>query len=238
MRSLEGQVTALTSTLDELGPTATAVSHDNEINHWSLTRLPGTTTAPRESLNTTTFSRALSDFASLNWLLLGSSGDRPPLFTGPTGRFSIYKRKILPTFEDAQSQALTVQPPSRSHIPVTEADISLDMDTKSHLRELFLRTVNVYYKFVDPEWLIFSHMFPHNDLALQFLYSTIFAVTSHISPRVDEITAVALMMFAEKLAMECCQDHLCLPVVQALLILAWYKQTVLDSARGYMYHCE
>ena len=229
VQSLEEQVALLTSRLCHT-PTSEQPSPP------SSTVLA--TTQPSGGFNTSTdrLSRALTEFASLTWAPHSWSSSQLPLFSGPAGRFSIPFRKELPTFEDvADSPNAPCSPFSGS--PTPTACPSLDLGLKRHLKEVFLNQINIHYNFVDPSWLLFSDVFPDNDIALQFLYGAIFAVSSHISPKTDESTTVSLLAFAEKRAMECCQEHLCLPVVQALLILAWYKQTIQASAHGYMYHC-
>jgi hypothetical protein len=142
-------------------------------------------------------------------------------------------RQAVPTFENTDNLNFSIP----SSVDIRPADIAMGLDLKMHLKELFLTHINVYYNFVDSNWLLFSDNFPENDTVLQLLYSAIFAAASHLSPQTNEGTTAALLKYAEKLVAGCCNDHLCLPVVKALLILAWYKHSTMRWAQGYMYQC-
>lgn len=180
--------------------------------------------------------KALKDFSSMKWsALLGQDGE--PLLAGP-GRFSIFTRTQLPTFEN-ESQPWPA--PKPKPIPSTETfllEIEANLDLKQHLKAHFLENLNPFYKFVDPIWLNFSDMFPNNDTALQLLYSALFGAAAHSSPMAGKEMAETFISYAESLVQKCYQEHLCLPVLQALVILAWYKHMQLDSAKGNLYHCK
>ncbi|KAL7789971.1 hypothetical protein V8C37DRAFT_187071 [Trichoderma ceciliae] len=176
--------------------------------------------------------KAMGDFGSMKWAdIIGRDG--MPILGGP-GRFSIFSSTLLPTFEDDARLSPPLKP-----IPSTETfllEIASDLGLKQHLKAHFLDNVNPFYKFVDPVWLNFSDLFPHNDTALQLLYSALFAAAAYSSSTVSREIAEAFMAYAESLVQQCYLEHLCLPVLQALLIIAWYKHMLLDSAKGNLYH--
>jgi hypothetical protein len=178
--------------------------------------------------------KALSDFSTMKWAdILGQDG--APLLSGP-GRFSIFSRTQLPTFETEFQPAPVPKP-----IPSTEAfllEIESNLSLKQHLKAHFLENLNPFHKFVDPIWLNFSDLFPHNDTALQLLYSALFGAAAHSSPIASKEIGEAFISYAESLVQKCYLEHLCLPVLQALVILAWYKHMRLDSAKGHLYHCK
>lgn len=178
--------------------------------------------------------KALHDFSSMKWAsLLGQDG--APLLAGP-GRFSIFSRTQLPTFENESQPS-----PAPKPIPSTETfllEIEANLSLKQHLKAHFLENLNPFYKFVDPIWLNFSDLFPHNDTALQLLYSALFGAAAHSSPMASKEMAETFISYAESLVQKCYLEHLCLPVLQALVILAWYKHMQLDSAKGHLYHCK
>lgn len=178
--------------------------------------------------------KALNDFSSMKWsALLGQDG--APLLAGP-GRFSIFSRTQLPTFENESQPSPAPKPITSTETFLLEIEANLDL--KQHLKAHFLENLNPFYKFVDPIWLNFSDMFPHNDTALQLLYSALFGAAAHSSPMASKEMAETFISYAESLVQKCYLEHLCLPVLQALIILAWYKHMQLDSAKGHLYHCK
>lgn len=178
--------------------------------------------------------KALSDFSSMKWAaIIGQDG--APVLAGP-GRFSIFSRTQLPTFENESQPS-----PAPKPIPSTETfllEIESNLSLKQHLKAHFLENLNPFYKFVDPIWLNFSDLFPHNDTALQLLYSALFGAAAYSSPVAGKEMAETFISYAESLVQKCYLEHLCLPVLQALIILAWYKHMQLDSAKGHLYHCK
>ncbi|PTB40907.1 hypothetical protein M441DRAFT_80350 [Trichoderma asperellum CBS 433.97] len=176
--------------------------------------------------------RALSDFSTMKWAaIIGQDG--VPVLAGP-GRFSIFSKTQLPTFEN-ESQPLRVpKPPAPTETFLLEIESNLSL--KQHLKTHFLENLNPFYKFVDPIWLNFSDLFPHNDTALQLLYSALFGAAAYSSPMASRDMAETFISYAESLVQKCYLEHLCLPVLQALIILAWYKHMQLDSAKGNLYH--
>ncbi|PTB68638.1 hypothetical protein BBK36DRAFT_1134509, partial [Trichoderma citrinoviride] len=189
---------------------------------------------------------ALHDFGSVKWADI-TGRDGLPILAGP-GRFSFFSTTLLPTFEDDGSSPSSSSsrrrrrpsPASKAiNVPSTETfllDIASDLRLKQHLKAHFLAHINPYYKFVDPVWLNFSDLFPHNDTALQLLYSALFAAAAYSSPVAAREVAEAFMAYAESLVQHCYLEHLCLPVLQALIIIAWYKHMQLDAAKGHLYH--
>lgn len=117
-------------------------------------------------------------------------------------------------------------------------EVASNLSLKQHLKAHFLDNINPYYKFIDPVWLNFSDLFPHNDTALQFLYSALFAAAAYSSPVATREIADAFMTYAEGLVQQCYLEHLCLPVLQGLMIIAWQKHVMLDAAKGHLYHCK
>lgn len=178
--------------------------------------------------------RALSDFSTMKWAaIIGQDG--VPVLAGP-GRFSIFSKTQLPTFEN-ESQPLRVpKPPAPTETFLLEIESNLSL--KQHLKTHFLENLNPFYKFVDPIWLNFSDLFPHNDTALQLLYSALFGAAAYSSPMASRDMAETFISYTESLVQKCYLEHLCLPVLQALIILAWYKHMQLDSAKGNLYHCK
>ncbi|ETR98821.1 hypothetical protein M419DRAFT_87882 [Trichoderma reesei RUT C-30] len=177
---------------------------------------------------------ALHDFGSVKWADI-TGRDGLPMLAGP-GRFSFFSHTLLPTFEDGSSRP---SPPPKATVPSTETfllEIASDLGLKQHLKAHFLEHINPYYKFVDPVWLNFSDLFPHNDTALQLLYSALFAAAAYSSPVATRGVAEAFMAYAEGLVQQCYLEHLCLPVLQALIVIAWYKHMLLDAAKGHLYH--
>ncbi|RFU78446.1 cytochrome p450 [Trichoderma arundinaceum] len=175
--------------------------------------------------------KALRDFGSMKWAdIIGRDGR--PVLAGP-GRFSVFSNSLLPTFEDASRPSAPKPAPSHETFI---AEMASNLSLKQHLKTYFLENVNPYYKFVDPIWLNFSDMFPHNDTALQLLYGALFAAAAYSSPMASREIADAFMAYAESLVQQCYLEHLCLPVLQALLIMAWYKHMLLDTAKGHLYH--
>ncbi|KAL7926179.1 hypothetical protein ACQKWADRAFT_281968 [Trichoderma austrokoningii] len=176
--------------------------------------------------------QALGDFSTMKWVaIVGDNG--VPLLAGP-GRFSIFTRTQLPTFENESRPSPATKP-----IPSTEAflqEMESNLSLKQHLKAHFLENLNPFYKFVDPIWLNFSDLFPHNDTALQLLYSALFGAAAHSSPLASKEMAETFISYSESLVQKCYLEHLCLPVLQALVILAWYKHMQLDSAKGHLYH--
>ncbi|TPX11610.1 uncharacterized protein E0L32_007589 [Thyridium curvatum] len=240
VRSLEDQIALLTS-LSLNSSDQPSVSVDPHLMPFldlpaPLSSSPALMLPLDTEFDTSRFSSALCEFASLDWNVKYSSNKSTPgfQFTGSVGRFSIPFRKTLPTFEEVPASSLSETATGRPE-PLTIAT-ALDADLKSHLKDVFLNHINSYYRFVNPQWLMFTDVFPENDTVLQFMYSAIFAVASHISSRTGPTITECLLDHAEKMAMECCREHLCLPVTQTLLILAWYKHTILATAHGYMYH--
>lgn len=140
---------------------------------------------------------------------------------------------MLPVFELEQVPAPSKLTPA--DITAFVEDVKPNVDLKKALKERFLGCINSYYQFVDPSWLQFSDMFPDNDVALQLLYSTMFAASAYSSPTVPKSVARGFLAFAEGRIQHCYLEHLCLPVLQALLILAWLKLSMLDSRRGDLY---
>ncbi|KAL7939871.1 cytochrome P450 [Trichoderma chlorosporum] len=177
--------------------------------------------------------KALYDFSSTKWAEV-TGQDGLPMLAGP-GRFSFYPNTLLPTFEDG-----TRPSPPPKDVPSTETfllEIASNLSLKQHLKAYFVDNINPYYMFVDPAWLNFSDIFPHNDTALQLLYSALFAAAAYSSPVATREVAEAFMAYAEGLVHKCYLEHLCLPVLQALTIIAWYKHMTLDAAKGNLYHC-
>jgi hypothetical protein len=178
--------------------------------------------------------KAMGDFGSMKWADV-TGQDGAPILAGP-GRFSIFSKTLLPTFEDDSRPLLNLKP-----VPSTETfllEIASNLSLKQHLKAHFLENVNPFYKFVDPIWLNFSDLFPHNDTALQLLYSALFGAAAYSSPVASREIAEAFMAYAESLVQQCYLEHLCLPVLQALIIIAWYKHMLLDTAKGHLYHCK
>ncbi|KAM0264421.1 hypothetical protein ACHAQJ_000612 [Trichoderma viride] len=177
--------------------------------------------------------KALSDFGSMKWADI-TGQDGVPILAGP-GRFSIFSKTLLPTFENESRPSPTPKPV----VPSTETfllETASNLSLKQHLKAHFLENINPFYKFVDPIWLNFSDLFPHNDTALQLLYSALFGAAAYSSPVASREIAEAFMAYAESLVQQCYLEHLCLPVLQALIIIAWYKHMLLDSAKGHLYH--
>ncbi|KAL7949537.1 cytochrome P450 [Trichoderma barbatum] len=176
--------------------------------------------------------KALHDFGSIKWADV-TGRDGLPILAGP-GRFSFFSNTLLPTFEDG-----TKPSPTPKDVPSTETfllEIASNLSLKQHLKAHFLDNINPYYKFVDPVWLNFSDLFPHNDTALQLLYAALFGAAAYSSPVATREIAEAFMAYAEGLVQQCYLEHLCLPVLQALIIIAWYKHMLLDAAKGHLYH--
>ncbi|KAK5992336.1 hypothetical protein PT974_05739 [Cladobotryum mycophilum] len=172
--------------------------------------------------------KALRDFSTINWTKVTRNGQ--PVLSGP-GITSSLSSSMLPTFEEGEG--------SRSPLPsIAEfaAEIGPNIQLKQHLKAYFLENINCYYKFVDPSWLNFSDVFPNNDTALQLLYSAIFAAAAYSSPLATREVAENFIAYAENLVQQCYLHHLCLPVLQGLLIIAWYKHVALDLTKGNMYH--
>jgi hypothetical protein len=176
--------------------------------------------------------RALEQLSTARWMFQTSSGGQEALFSGP-GKFSILSNKMLPVFELEQATAPSKLTPADATAFVE--GVKLNLDLKKALKERFLSCINPYYNFVDPSWLQFSDMFPDNDAALQLLYSAMFAASAYSSPEVSRSVARGFLAFAEGQIQHCYLEHLCLSVLQALLILAWLKLSMLDSRRGDLY---
>ncbi|UKZ75175.1 hypothetical protein TrVFT333_002851 [Trichoderma virens FT-333] len=174
--------------------------------------------------------KALHDFGSVKWAD-ATGRDGLPILAGP-GRFSFYSNTLLPTFEDGTKPS----PPPTLSTETFLLEIASNLSLKQHLKAHFLENINPYYKFVDPVWLNFSDLFPHNDTALQLLYSALFAAAAYSSPVATRETAEAFMAYAEGLVQQCYLEHLCLPVLQGLMIIAFYKHVQLDAAKGHLYH--
>ncbi|PNP43363.1 hypothetical protein TGAMA5MH_04820 [Trichoderma gamsii] len=225
VQALEDQVRMLSASLDQSKDTGPLES-SRRVRQLS----------PSEAANRLPYGpktlKALHDFSSMKWAsLLGQDG--APLLAGP-GRFSIFSRTQLPTFENESQPS-----PAPKPIPSTETfllEIEANVSLKQHLKAHFLENLNPFYKFVDPIWLNFSDLFPHNDTALQLLYSALFGAAAHSSPMASKEMAETFISYAESLVQKCYLEHLCLPVLQALVILAWYKHMQLDSAKGHLYH--
>ncbi|KAL6815574.1 cytochrome P450 [Trichoderma sp. SZMC 28013] len=176
--------------------------------------------------------KALHDFGSVKWADV-TGRDGLPILAGP-GRFSFYSNTLLPTFEDGTKPS---PPPKEVMSKETFLlDVASNLSLKQHLKAHFLDNINPYYKFIDPVWLNFSDLFPHNDTALQFLYSALFAAAAYSSPVATREIADAFMAYAEGLVQQCYLEHLCLPVLQGLMIIAWQKHVMLDAAKGHLYH--
>ncbi|KAL6837882.1 cytochrome P450 [Trichoderma camerunense] len=176
--------------------------------------------------------KALHDFGSVKWADV-TGRDGLPMLAGP-GRFSFYSNTLLPTFEDG-----TKPSPPPKEVMSNETfllEVASNLSLKQHLKAHFLDNINPYYKFIDPMWLNFSDLFPHNDTALQFLYSALFAAAAYSSPVSTREIADAFMTYAEGLVQQCYLEHLCLPVLQGLMIIAWQKHVMLDAAKGHLYH--
>ncbi|KAK8869390.1 Zn(2)-C6 fungal-type domain-containing protein [Apiospora arundinis] len=171
--------------------------------------------------------KALNDFTSLVWPISPGSNDEP-LFVGP-GFFNIPFGKSLPAFETPD-----LQPPSEAAVTIVQ--IAQDTELKEHLKQIFLETINPYYNFVEESWLQFSGLFPENDPALQFLYSAVFGIAAHCSPRTMHGEAECLIDYAESLVLECCRDHPCISVLRGLLIMSCYKHAILESSQGLVYN--
>ncbi|KKP04125.1 fungal specific transcription factor domain-containing protein [Trichoderma harzianum] len=176
--------------------------------------------------------KALHDFGSVKWADV-TGRDGLPMLAGP-GRFSFYSNTLLPTFEDGTKPS---PPPKEVMSKETFLlEVASNLSLKQHLKAHFLDNINPYYKFIDPVWLNFSDLFPHNDTALQFLYSGLFAAAAYSSPVATREIADAFMTYAEGLVQQCYLEHLCLPVLQGLMIIAWQKHVMLDAAKGHLYH--
>ncbi|KAL5091766.1 hypothetical protein Trisim1_002580 [Trichoderma cf. simile WF8] len=176
--------------------------------------------------------KALHDFGSVKWADV-TGRDGLPMLAGP-GRFSFYSNTLLPTFEDGTKPS---PPPKEVMSKETFLlEVASNLSLKQHLKAHFLDNINPYYKFIDPVWLNFSDLFPHNDTALQFLYSALFAAAAYSSPVATREIADAFMTYAEGLVQQCYLEHLCLPVLQGLMIIAWQKHVMLDAAKGHLYH--
>ncbi|KAI3318142.1 hypothetical protein HD806DRAFT_325529 [Xylariaceae sp. AK1471] len=225
VQSLEEQVDSLSRTLQIWQTDHSSVS--SQVEPQSAAR-----TEPSSHIFDLKTSRALRDFSSLNWAAPSSSRGVLPIFTGP-GHFSVLSHMVLPIFEEDANCTFPLK--SSPEIASFAADIKSNIQLKKLLKEHFLKNINIYYNFVDPSCLSFSDLFPHNDTVLQFLYSAMFAATAYNMPLVPRDIANGFMAYAESLVQECCHDHLCLLVIQALLILAWNKHIVYETMKGNLY---
>ncbi|KAH7030612.1 uncharacterized protein B0I36DRAFT_322126 [Microdochium trichocladiopsis] len=220
VQSLENQVRILST------QTATNRHEDNESTESvcdpTTSRATDTTGA-----NLCLSPRALTEFTSLTWPKYPGFSDEP-IFVGP-GCFNNPFGKSLVAFEIP-----AVEIDSRE--TVTVSHLSQDAELKEHLKKVFLEKINIYYNFVEEPWLQFSGLFPENDLALQFLYSTIFGIAAHCSTRTSHREAECFINYAESLVSQCCREHPCISVLRGLVILSCYKNAVLDCSQGWIYH--
>ncbi|KAH8894343.1 hypothetical protein GQ53DRAFT_643915, partial [Thozetella sp. PMI_491] len=225
VKSLEDQIQLLSG--QSIHPTSGIGSTSGPSNR------PDPASAPPRSLPEPRRSeKALTDFTSLNWPVPGPSLD-PLLFSGPTGYFTIPFRNPVPAFEP--ENAVHAKPKARSYSSLVDTTRNLTLKSKQHLKRIFIETINPFFQFVDPAWLAFSDVFPNNDLVLQLLYSAVFGAAAYYSIVTPHDLRDSLLEYAESIVLECCREHLCLPVIQSLLILSWVKHSTFETAAAYMY---
>ncbi len=156
-----------------------------------------------ESGESTTRSKALAEFTSLAWKRWDSSADERPLHTGPFGFFLDPVPRVVPIFEEPE-------PPFEPLGPVSHSDIarSLSQSGKQRLKALFLDQINTYFRFVEPPMAGLLGPLPENDLVLQLLYSTMFAIAAHCSADLRDHYSRAFFRYAEDIVFECCRYHM------------------------------
>jgi hypothetical protein len=221
--SLENKVQHLLALLDGSENGALIAGHCPDILR------PETSTNLRSC--TARSNRALQDLAFLNWKSSALPDERF-IFSGPV-KFTIPVPSLIAEFSAAPAESVEM---SVDRVLVVIEEFSQQVELKTRLVDFFMNFVNAYYRFVDPSWLLFYQLFPQNEPSFQLLYSAVFAVSAYCLNESGNLDR-ALLAYAEMLVIPCSKSKPSLPVLMAISILAWFKQTLVQRSDGFAYQC-